>query len=86
MTEDSFNMLFGTVFKYLKFLDVITEDYSPEVGIAKFKKYDFNKNGSISFDQFELMLKNDFHLRLWMETLGFAKEQPPEIKERVENQ
>lgn len=32
------------------------------------------------------MLKNDFHLRLWMETLGFAKEQPPEIKERVENQ
>lgn len=50
MTEDSFNMLFGTVFKYLKFLDVITEDYSPEVGIAKFKKYDFNKNGSISFD------------------------------------
>lgn len=85
MTEDSFNLLFGTVFKYLKSLDLTREDYSSEVGSAKFRKYDYNKNNSISFDEFESMIQNDFHLRLWMETLGFAKEQPQEVKEKVEN-
>lgn len=85
MTEDSFNLLFGTVFKYLKSLDLIREDYNNEIGSGKFKKYDYNKNNSISFDEFESMIQNDFHLKLWMETLGFAKEQPEEVKEKVEN-
>lgn len=85
MTEESFNLLFGTVFKYLKSLDLTREDYTSEVGSAKFRKYDYNKNNSISFDEFESMIQNDFHLRLWMETLGFAKEQPQEAKEKVEN-
>jgi hypothetical protein len=31
------------------------------------------------------MVQNDYHLRLWMETLGFAKEQPEEREEKVEN-
>jgi Ca2+-binding EF-hand superfamily protein len=50
MTEDSFGQLFGTVFRYLKSLDIIKEEYSPEIGSAKFRKYDYNKNDSISFD------------------------------------
>lgn len=76
MTEESFNQLFSTVFRYLKSLDIIKEDYTPETGSAKFKKYDYNKNQTISFDEFESMVQNDYHLRLWMETLGFAKEMP----------
>lgn len=52
MTEQSFNQLFGTVFRYLKLLNIIEDEYNPEIGTAKFKKYDFNHNESISFDQF----------------------------------
>ncbi len=44
-----------------------------ENGQRKFKQYDYNKNGSISIDEFRSMLLNDYHCRLWMETLGFAK-------------
>jgi hypothetical protein len=50
MTEESFGLLFGTVFRYLKFLNLIKEDYENDIGNAKFKKYDYNKNDSISFD------------------------------------
>lgn len=50
MDEDSFTQFFGTVYRYLKFLDLIKETYSADVGAAKFKKYDFNQNKSISFE------------------------------------
>jgi hypothetical protein len=66
-------------------LNLIEDSYSSDVSAAKFKQYDYNKNGTIGFDEFESMLQNDFHCRLWMETLGFAQEQPKEVKEKVEN-
>lgn len=50
MTEESFNLLFGTVYRYLKFLNIIQDEYTPEIGSAKFKKYDYNNNNSMSFD------------------------------------
>lgn len=50
MDEGSFDQFFGTVFRYLKFLDIIKEEFSSEVAAAKFKQYDYNKNGTISFD------------------------------------
>ncbi|EFX61250.1 hypothetical protein DAPPUDRAFT_274315 [Daphnia pulex] len=50
MTEESFNLLFGTVYRYLKSLNLIKEEYDSEIGLAKFKKYDFNANGSISYE------------------------------------
>jgi echinoderm microtubule-associated protein-like 5 len=56
------------------------------VGEAKFKQYDYNHNEKIDYDEFESMLQNDYHCRIWMETLGFAAETPPEIKEKVLNQ
>ena len=74
MDIDCFVQFYSTVFLYLKELDLIQEGYSTEVGKAKFKQYDYNHNGSINFDEFELMLENDFHCRTWMETLGFAPE------------
>lgn len=73
MDEYCFNLLFGTVFRYLKYLNLIEEPFSQDVSTAKFKQYDYNKNGTIGFDEFESMLQNDFHCRLWMETLGFAQ-------------
>ena len=86
MDEHSFGLLFATVFKYLKFLDIIQEEYNPEIGAAKFKQYDYNKNGTIGFDEFESMLQNDFHCRQWMQALGFAKEEKEAVKDRVVNQ
>ena len=66
MDQASFDMLFSTVYKYLKFLDKIQEDYKTEIGEKKFIQYDYNKNGSIQFDEFKSMLKNDYHCRMWM--------------------
>ena len=37
-------MIYGTVFRYLKFLDKITEEYDHEVAAKKFKQYDYNNN------------------------------------------
>lgn len=31
------------------------------------------------------MLKNDYHCRLWMESLGFAEERPEELPEKPIN-
>lgn len=41
-------MLYGTVFRYLKFLDKIKEDYEPEIAAKKFTQYDFNGNKKIN--------------------------------------
>lgn len=76
MDEECFTQFYGTIFKYLKSLNLIREEYTPEVGNAKFKQYDYNHNEKISFDEFQSMLKNDYHCKLWMETLGFAAESP----------
>lgn len=56
------------------------------MGKGKFQQYDYNHNDKISFDEFESMLQNDCHCRLWMQTLGFASQPPPEPTERVLNQ
>ena len=53
MDEISFDQFFGTIFRYLKFLNLIPDDFTTEVGTAKFKQYDYNKNGTISFDEFD---------------------------------
>ena len=76
LDQNSFDSLFNSVFSYLKFLNKIQEEYSNEIGEKKFIQYDYNKNGGISFDEFKSMLKNDYHCRLWMESLGFAEENP----------
>ena len=85
MDDNSFYALYGTIFRYLKFLNIIQEDYTPELGEKKFKKYDFNANGSIGFDEFQSMLKNDYHCRQWMENLGFAAESEKELEDKPLN-
>ena len=47
MDQDSFDGLFKTIFNYLKYLEKITDEYSPEIGEKKFIQYDYNKNGGI---------------------------------------
>lgn len=43
------------------------------MGVDKFKQYDYDKNGSLGFEEFKIILKNDFYCRKWMEALGFAE-------------
>ena len=86
MDEQCFCQFYSTVFRYLRHLNVIKEDYASDVGLAKFKQYDYNHNETIEYDEFESMLQNDVHSRLWMETLGFSPETPPELKEKILNQ
>ena len=50
MDEKSFKSFFSTVFNYLKFMDLIKEKYSDEIGDQKFRQYDYNKNGMIELD------------------------------------
>ena len=49
LDESTFDTIYETVFKYLKFVNLINEDYTPEIGQKKFKQYDYNKNTTISF-------------------------------------
>lgn len=85
MDQNSFDMIYGTIYRYLKFLDKIQDKYTPEVGEKKFLQYDFNKNGSIQFDEFKSMLKSDYHCRIWMEALGFIEESPEDRPVKPEN-
>ena len=85
MDQASFDMLYDTVYSYLKFLDKIQDDYTRELGEKKFIQYDYNKNGSIGFDEFKSMLKNDYHCRQWMQALGFAEPLPEERQIKPEN-
>ena len=50
MDVSCFCQFYSTVFRYLRELSLLTEDYSSDVGEAKFKQYDYNHNGSIEFD------------------------------------
>ena len=74
MNRGSFKNFFASVFNYLKFMDLIKDDYDDKIGEQKFKQYDYNKNESIGLDEFRSLLENDYHSRLWMQTLGFAAE------------
>ena len=78
MDENCFCQFYSTVFRYLQHLELIKESYSDEVGKGKFQQYDYNHNDKIDFTEFESMLKNDYHSSLWMQTLGFAAQPPPE--------
>ena len=80
MDADCFGQFYSTIFRYLKELSLINEEYTPDTGDAKFKQYDYNKNGAIDYDEFESMLQNDFHCRTWMQALGFAPASPKEVK------
>ena len=66
-------------------MDLIQETYSQKVGEQKFKQYDFNKNGTMSLEEFRSLLNNDYHCSLWMQTLGFAAQRPIERKEKPLN-
>jgi len=52
MDVQCFCQFYSTVFRYLKELNLIKDEYSAEVGEAKFRQYDYNKNESIEFDEF----------------------------------
>lgn len=53
-------------------MDLIQEKYNEKIGEQKFKQYDYNKNGTMSLDEFRSLLENDYHCSLWMQTFGFA--------------
>ena len=50
MDVDCFGQFYSTIFRYLKELCLIKDEYSPDIGEAKFKQYDYNHNGSIEYD------------------------------------
>lgn len=80
LDQHSFEQLYGTVFRYLKFLDLIKEDYDHDTGLKKFNQYDYNQNSKINLKEFQSMLQSDFYCKIWMQQLGFAEEVPFEEK------
>ncbi len=50
MTKEHFEEFFRTVYRYLKFINLLDEkvEYQNEIGEKKFQKYDNSGNGSIS--------------------------------------
>lgn len=73
------------MFRYLKEIGKIQDEYSEEIGKKKFEQYDYNKNGKIGYDEFKSMLSNDYYCRMWMEVLGFAEEKPQDRIEKPLN-
>ena len=74
---EHFSMLYKTIFSYLKDMNLLKEkdEYKDEVAEAKFKQYDYSKNGFLDLKEFSDMLHNDYHCKVWMEALGFKNEE-----------
>lgn len=62
------------MYRYLSFVNLLKTQYTEDTGSNKFKKYDYNNNGSLCLAEFKDIILKDPEVGMLFRELGFAKE------------